>query len=42
MGMADGCLKQKRTCDAYDIKTQDVSDLFEYANKEQIERYGFN
>lgn len=34
-------IKQKRTCDVYNIKTQDVSDICEYAKKEQIERFGF-
>lgn len=33
--------KYKRLCDVYEIKTQDVSDICEYAKREQIERFGF-
>jgi len=34
-------MKQRRACDINGIKTQDVSDICEYAKKEHIERYGF-
>lgn len=34
-------MKQKRACEIYEIEIQDISDIVEYAKKEQIERFGF-
>lgn len=34
-------MKHKKTCDIYGINIQNVEDIYEYAKKEHIERFGF-
>ena len=34
-------LKQKRDCEYYGIKVSDVFDIISYAEREKIERFGF-
>lgn len=34
-------LKQKRDCEYYGIKVSDVLDIISYAEREKIERFGF-
>ena len=32
---------QKKRCELYEILIDDVSDIYEYAQKEQIKKFGF-